>query len=244
MREWEGRATGRAGAPRLGASTEWSDRRAASASLWVSKASETRAAVGAIWRQSAHHPSARMRSTRHTPGRRRDRGCEGALSVGGFGSRSKTDGELTRGGPCEITVDSGAEECMWKKGWLEQEPTRTTGVSPKRFVAANGQEMPQYGCHQVNFNRKGDDGLRVMSLSFEVTDVTRPVVAVRIVESGNVTHFDVHGSWITNRAKGDSMPLDRKSGCYCVMGRCQEGQLRQEKKDIDVLPEVSVDSGQ
>lgn len=37
----------------------------------------------------------------------------------------------------EITVDSGAEESVWPSGWLEEEPTITTGVEAKRFIATN-----------------------------------------------------------------------------------------------------------
>ena len=121
-------------------------------------------------------------------------------------------------GPCEITVDSGAEESVWPAGWFKEEPLRTIGVEPKKFIAANGQPMAHYGSKQVKFCKGGGDGDgQIMSLNFEVTDVTRPLVAVRrIVEHGNDVCFDESGGRIVNRAKGTSIPLERKGGCYVL----------------------------
>ena len=114
-------------------------------------------------------------------------------------------------------MDSGAEESVWPAGWFEEEPLRTSGIEPKKFVAANGQRMAHYGSKQGRFCKKDSDDSQVMSLNFEVTDVTRPLVAVRrIVEHGNDVCFDEHGGRIVNRAKGTSIPLERKGGCYVL----------------------------
>ena len=134
-----------------------------------------------------------------------------------FQDQTERAKKLVPMGPCEITVDSGAEESVWPAGWFEEEPLRTSGVEPKKFVAANGQRMAHYGSKQVRFCKKGSDDSQVMSLNFEVMVVTRPLVAARrIVEHGNDVCFDERGGRIVNRAKGTSIPLERKGGCYVL----------------------------
>lgn len=78
-------------------------------------------------------------------------------------------------GSCEAVVDSGAQESVWAENWLPEVRAETTGAGRKRFVVANGQEMGHYGRNVVKFRREG--GPEVLSLAFEVTDVTMPLVA-------------------------------------------------------------------
>lgn len=83
---------------------------------------------------------------------------------------------------------------------LQKEPTIESSAGPKRFMPANGQNIGQYGSNTVKFGRQG--GADVMSLCFDVMDVTRPLVAVRrMVELGNEVHFDGDGGWIRNVAR-------------------------------------------
>lgn len=52
-----------------------------------------------------------------------------------------------------------------------------------------------------------------MSLGFEVTYMTRPLVAVRrIVE----VHFDTSSVWIHNASRRWETPLERTSRCYLL----------------------------
>lgn len=61
---------------------------------------------------------------------------------------------------------------------------------------ANGQEIAHYSQDQVKFQRKGEDN-QSMILSFEVTDITTPVVAVhRLVEHRNEVPFGKQFGWI------------------------------------------------
>ena len=124
-------------------------------------------------------------------------------------------GNMKAVGQCDITVDSGAEESVWPSGWLPEEPTRTNNVQWKRFVAANGAEMTHHGKKEVKFKRRDKDG--VMALNFEVTDVTKPLVAVRrIVEKGNEVVFGQNGGLIKNVTTGQEIPLVKKGGCYVM----------------------------
>ena len=139
------------------------------------------------------------------------------LQVGGLATAPVTTRRgLRKMGKCEITVDSGAEESVWPAGWLNEEPTKTIGVEKKMFIAANGQEMGHYGRREVKLQRVGVNG-QIMSLSFEVTEVTKPLVTVRrITEHGNEVRFTSTGGWVENREKGTKIPLERKGGCYVL----------------------------
>lgn len=58
---------------------------------------------------------------------------------------------------CEVTTDSGAEESVWPWGWL-REPQGSG--EPKKFEAANGQELGHCGTKVAKFRRQGCAGLR------------------------------------------------------------------------------------
>lgn len=87
-------------------------------------------------------------------------------------------------------MESGAEESVWPAGWLNEEPMALADTDNKRLVNANGHEMAHFGRKQVQSRRKAD-GDQIMSLVFEVTDVTKPLVAVRrIIDRANEVHFN------------------------------------------------------
>ena len=87
----------------------------------------------------------------------------------------------------EVTVDSGAEESVWPAKLLQEIPTVKGEGGRKKFLVANGQEMGDYGQKKIKFG--GETG-SMKTMSFEVTDVTKPLVAVRrIMEKGNEVHF-------------------------------------------------------
>ena len=83
----------------------------------------------------------------------------------------------------EVTFDSGAEESLWPISLLKEIPTLKIVGKKKRFVAANDQDNGHYGRKEV---KSGDAGDAKISSSFEVTHVTKSLVAVRrIIEKGN-----------------------------------------------------------
>lgn len=166
--------------------------------------------------------------------KRSARGCVGLTNMGrgvrGDGERDAAAGTLgNRGadpvvsfigglgsvGPHDIFVDSGAEESVWPKNWLPEIPTETAGAALKQFAAANGQETGHYGRTVVKVRRGGCPD--VVGLGFEVTDVARPLVAVRrIIEKGNDGVFERGEGTIVNRARGPEIPLERRGG-LCVL---------------------------
>lgn len=83
-----------------------------------------------------------------------------------------------------------------------------------KFVAAHRQEMAHDGSKQIKMRRK-DERSQIMSLYFEVADVTAPLVAVRrVVDLGNDVDFDKRGGWIAKLSSGKKIPLTEKGGCY------------------------------
>ena len=60
--------------------------------------------------------------------------------------------------------------------FVARDPTVIGEGGRKKFLVANGQEMGHYGRKKIKFG--GEKG-SVKTMSFEVTDVTKPLVAVR-----------------------------------------------------------------
>ena len=107
----------------------------------------------------------------------------------------------------------------------------TDGVEKKRFVAANGDEMIHCGRKAVKPKRTQDRQEKIMALSFEVKDVTKPLASVRrVAERGNAVCLHPEGSSIENTTSKERMPL-RKKGGSCVM-------------DVDLMVDTSVFGGQ
>jgi hypothetical protein len=129
----------------------------------------------------------------------------------------------------EITVDSAAEESVCPRAWCREFGTRE---SPKklRFINASGGEMGHYGERIANFKVAGKDSA-VMSLSFQISDVQKPLVAVRrITEKGNIVQFGPgdEDSFIMNKATGLRINMVRKGGSYVIPAEMlEEGFQRQ-----------------
>ena len=117
-------------------------------------------------------------------------------------------------GAGEITVDSAAEESVCPKDWCPDYPT----VKPARwmkFVNASGGAMGHYGEKNATLRVGPNSG--VMSLGFQVSDVQKPLVAVRrITERGNRVQFGPKSedNFIENVATGSKITMVRKGGSH------------------------------
>ena len=87
----------------------------------------------------------------------------------------------------EIVVDSAADESCWPKGLGDAFPTRP----PRKSIllrTANGGEMQHYGEKKITFAGSNDGD--VTGVTFQVTDVKKPLLAVRrLVERGSSVSF-------------------------------------------------------
>ena len=116
----------------------------------------------------------------------------------------------------EIAVDSAADESCWPKGLgdaFHMKP-RTRNIILK---TANGGEMAHYGEKDITFKTgKSDD---VVGLKFQVTDVKKPLLAVRrLVEKGNVVSFgpEPDQNFIRNIATGRKIEMEKKGGAFVI----------------------------
>ena len=95
------------------------------------------------------------------------------------------DGGWTSLGKGDIIVDSAADESCWPVGQGDAYPTKA--ASRKMVLrTANGGDMQHYGEKEVVFMYEGGECEDPIGLKFQVTDVRKPLLAVRrFVEKGN-----------------------------------------------------------
>jgi hypothetical protein len=119
-------------------------------------------------------------------------------------------------GADEITIDSAAEESVCPRNWAVAFGTKEAGRKLK-FINASGGEMGHYGERVASFRTMGESA--VMSLTFQVSDVQKPLAAVRrISEKGNKVVFGprVEDNYIENVATGRRIQMIKKGGSYVV----------------------------
>jgi hypothetical protein len=116
----------------------------------------------------------------------------------------------------DIVVDSAADESCWPVGQGDAYPTMPSKRS-MILKTANGGDMRHYGQKEVIF--KHANGKDPIGLTFQVTDVKKPLLAVRrLVERGNkVVLSGVEGeSYILNEATKVKVPVKKKGGSFVV----------------------------
>ena len=133
--------------------------------------------------------------------------------------REDRAGKLVYAGKGKITIDSGAAESVMPKDILINEPVvevyaKKSGV---KYVAANGARMENLGEKRVRFKKSGGDTLS--SITFQITDVGKPLAAVsRILDKGNTVVFSrgSAGSYIRNNKTGEKTMLKEEKGTFVL----------------------------
>ena len=116
----------------------------------------------------------------------------------------------------EIAVDSAADESCWPKGLgdaFKLKPSKRNIV----LKTANGGEMGHYGEKDITFKTGNSED--VVGLKFQVTDVKKPLLAVRrLVEKGNVVSFgpEPDQNYIRNIATGRKIEMEKKGGAFVI----------------------------
>jgi hypothetical protein len=130
-------------------------------------------------------------------------------------------GELMDLGIGDIVVDSAADESCWPVGHGDAFPTKKS-TRTLRLKTASGADMNHYGEKEVTFKYKGGENKEAVGIKFQVTDVRKPLLAVRrLVEKGcTVTLANGEGeSYIMNRETRVRIPVVKKGGSFVIEAR-------------------------
>ena len=121
-------------------------------------------------------------------------------------------------GKGDIIVDSAADESCWPVGQGDAYPTKE--ASRKMVLrTANGGDMEHYGEKEIFMKYDGGEERDPVGLRFQVTDVRKPLLAVRrLVERGNkvVLAGGEEESYIMNVATGVKIPIKKKGGSFVI----------------------------
>jgi hypothetical protein len=125
----------------------------------------------------------------------------------------------------DIIIDSAADESCWPVGQGDAYPTKVSKRQLK-LRTANGGEMMHYGEKEVVIKYKGGETKDPVGLKFQVTDVRKPLLAVRrLVERGNIVVLSgVEGeSYILNKEAKVKIPVVKKGGSFVVEAQFVQG---------------------
>jgi hypothetical protein len=126
---------------------------------------------------------------------------------------------LTDLGVGDIVIDSAADESCWPVGQGDAYPTKQSSRQLK-LRTANGGEMTHYGEKEVFVKYKGGEAKDPIGMKFQVTDVRKPLLAVRrLVERGNTVVLSEGESYIENKAAKIKIPLAKKGGSFVLEAR-------------------------
>ena len=111
------------------------------------------------------------------------------------------------------TVDSGAAghvmlETMFPHVKLERK------TSPKKFVAANGEQIKDLGEKSIPF--KTNEGVQRCT-TFRSANVVKPIISMhKVVRAGNIVVLDEKNPHIRNTRDGTVIKLDVNNGVYTM----------------------------
>jgi hypothetical protein len=126
---------------------------------------------------------------------------------------------MTDLGVGDIVIDSAADESCWPVGQGDAYPTKQSSRQLK-LRTANGGEMTHYGEKEVFVKYKGGEAKDPIGMKFQVTDVRKPLLAVRrLVERGNTVVLSESESYIENKAAKIKIPLVKKGGSFVLEAR-------------------------
>ena len=108
-------------------------------------------------------------------------------------------------------MDTGAAghvmpEAMFPNVRLERK------TSPKKFVAANGEQIKDLGEKNIPF--RTDEGVQ-RCITFRSANVVKPLISMeKVVRAGNVVVLDEKNPHIRNTRDGTVIKLDANNGVY------------------------------
>ena len=87
-------------------------------------------------------------------------------------------------------------------------------TSPKKFVAANGEQIKDLGEKNIPF--KTNEGIQ-RCITFRSANVVKPLISMqKVVRAGNVVVLDEKNPHIRNTRDGTVIKLDVNNGVYTM----------------------------
>ena len=127
-------------------------------------------------------------------------------------------GEWVTLGVGDIIIDSAADESCWPVAQGDAFPTLPCN---RKMVlkTANGGDMEHYGQKEILFRCKSGEGEEPIGLTFQVTDVKKPLLAVRrLVERENKVLLAaadgeryIYSDWSKTK-----VPMKKKGGSFVI----------------------------
>ena len=101
------------------------------------------------------------------------------------------------------------------------------------YMVANGAAIPNRG--EITLRGKAENGTN-MNVIAQVSDVTKPLAAVReIIKGGNRIIMDESGSYIENKSTHKRIPIKRDNGMFVVTMTVPRGSVKAIEKQYAVM---------
>ena len=85
---------------------------------------------------------------------------------------------------------------------------------PKKFVAANGEQIKDFGAKRIPF--KTNEGVQ-RCITFRSAKVVKPLISMqKVVQVGNTVVLDERNPHIRNTGDGTAIKLDVNNGVYTM----------------------------
>ena len=116
-------------------------------------------------------------------------------------------------GKVRVTMDSGAAGHVMPETMFPH-VKRERKTSPKKFVAANGEQIKDLGEKRIPF--KTNEGVQ-RCITFRSANVVKPLTSMpKVVRAGNIVVLDENNPHIRNTRDGTVIKLDVNNGVYTM----------------------------
>ena len=135
----------------------------------------------------------------------------------------------------DLTIDSGAVATIAPSGTIPGEEPRETEASRRKmsYMVANGAAIVNKG--EITLRGKAENGTS-MNVIAQVSDVTKPLAAVReILKGGNRIVMDEEVSYIENKKTGKKIPIKRDNGMFVVTMTIPKRSNREMERQYAIM---------
>ena len=150
--------------------------------------------------------------------------------------------ETTKGYEIDLIIDSGAVATITPVRTIPGEIPRETEASRRgmSYTVANGAAIANKG--EVTLRGQAENGT-IMNVIAQVSDVTKPIAAVReILKGGNRIVMDETVSYIDNKHSKKIIPIKRGNGIFIVTITIPNVAVKAIEKQYAIMATGDVES--